>query len=135
MALETLVTEVQQSLERLREKRGPFSLAMLHSSSDEGDGSWTLIVSTPWADGMDARDAIRLVADELRANLSSESIPSIARITVLRTIDSFVSGITSVFSVASPGSTVHVSNSSFGGVHIPQGIIFYCQRLVPATAG
>ncbi len=132
MASPTLVDQIQRILEQVRTSKGEFTLAMLYSSFEGGEGGWNLILSAVWTDGMDTGEAIQLFADVLRNSLTPESVPSISRITVLPTTDPFVLGITSAFAVAGPGSTIYISNSTFGGVQVQRGILFYSQRPVPA---
>ncbi len=133
MYLATLVSDIQKVLEGLRVSRGAFALAMLYSSFEGGEGGWNLIVSGPWADELGSSEATLVVARALQQGLGMENRPLISRVTVLPTNDPFVMEITSLFHVAGPGSAVHITNSTFGGVHVPRGVLFYAQRPVPAA--
>ncbi|SRR5712692_10419578 len=132
MAPATLVEEVRAVLDEIRLQKGDFVIAMLYSSSEEGD-NWNVIVSAPWADEMRWGDAVGFLIGELGKSLSKKNIPFISRVTVLDPQDPFVLGITSEFSTRSPGTTINISNSSFGGVRVPRGVLFYSQK--PVAAG
>jgi hypothetical protein len=132
MASTTLVDEVRRILEELRVERGDFSLAMLFSSFEGGDAGWNLIVSAPWTDGMKTADATRLVAETLQKELSEENKRLISRVTVLRTDDGFVQALNRSFELSSPGSLVRIENSSFFGITVPRGFLYYSHSPVAA---
>ena len=134
MASATLVDEIEKIVERLRQARGELVLAMLYSSFEGGDGGWNFIVSAPWTDKLGMVESIRVLAEALRSGLSKENISEISRVTPLETGDPFVRAITSVISAAGPGTRANISNSNFGGVPIPRGILFYSQREAPGTS-
>jgi hypothetical protein len=55
----------------------------------------------------------------------------ITRVTVLSTGDPFVREVNTFYVAAAPDSHILVTNTSFGGVPVPRGIIFYSQKLQP----
>jgi hypothetical protein len=130
MVATAVVGEVQRILKQLRDERGEFSLAMLYSSFEAGEGGWNLIVSARWVDEMGVSAARDLVVKCLSRSLSEENKPQISRVTVLNTNDQFVVALTSLVSVTN--GVVMINNSTFGGVHIPRGFLFYSRGAVPA---
>jgi len=132
MAPTTLVDETRRVLEELRGTYGDFTLAMLFSSFEGGDAGWNLIVSAQWADKMKTAESTRLVAESLQKGLSEENRKLISRITVLDTSDGFVQALNRSFHLPSPGSLVQITSSSFFGVHVPRGMLFYSHPAVAA---
>lgn len=128
MASATLVEDVARIVKELRQQRGEFRLAMLYSNYEGGNGDWNFIVSAPWAERLGTADSIQLIAQALHRGLREENKTQISRITVLDANDPFVLEITSLVKVAGVASQKYISNSIFGGVHVPRGIIFYSQR-------
>ncbi len=126
MASATLVDDIGRVIDELRGTRGEFSLAMLYSNYEGGNGDWNLIVSAPWAERLGTAKSIRLLAEALRQSLRSENAGQISRITVLDGTDPFVSEITTAMKAV--GSQVYISNATFGGVLVPRGILFYSQK-------
>jgi hypothetical protein len=62
MVIFTLVDDVAKVIEKLRETRGEFRLAMLYNNSLEAVSSWNLIVSAPWADALGVAESTQLIA-------------------------------------------------------------------------
>ena len=136
MATGTLVEfveEMKRVLEKFRAQEGDYALAMLYNNYEGGDSDWTLIVSAPWLDSMPFGDGIRLFANAMGSDLSSEGKTRISRVSVLDTADDFVQAVNSAYQVSSPGSAVHVTSVALGGIQIRWGIVFYSQKLVAAA--
>jgi hypothetical protein len=129
MYIATLVDDIARVIDRLREERGDFFLAMLYSRDEDADGNWNLIVSAPWVNELGKIEATSVVARALSEGLGFENKSSITRITALPTTDPFVQQVTFYAGGVSLPHSVPVRNLSFAGVPIGSGVVFFSRPI------
>src|ERR1700692_873532 len=132
MHISTLVTDVLNVVETLRNRRGDLVPAMLYSSSEGATSSWNLIISAPWADKLGVVEATRAITHELSLGLGLENRSAISRVTVLKTSDAFVRDMTALFQVSDPRTRLPISNVAPDGIPVGSGYVFYSQPSVLA---
>lgn len=130
MVVKTLVSDVRKILDRIRDARGPFVLAMLYNRAEEANTGWNLIVAAPWADELGVADSTETIVRELSLKLGLENKTAISRVTVLKTDDSFVQAMNDYFSLMPPQGIQSVRNVVVDGVPIGSGYIFFSEGLV-----
>ncbi len=131
MAYETLVTEVSQVVEALRQE-GDLVLAMLVASSWEQDAPWNLVVSAEWMDNKSRKEVIGLVTDLLRKHVSRNNWQLILMVSVLKTTDPFVQAMNQAFDIKGPPA--NIQNCEFYGFEVARAILFESHRPRPLTA-
>jgi hypothetical protein len=128
MHISTLVDDVQEVVEELRENHGQFTLAMLYTANSlTASSSWNLIVSAPWTDAMGKVETTHLIAHALHDGLDPDNQSAISRVTVLKTTDPFVRDMTFLYPVASPGG-VPVHQVTAGDISEGTGFVFYSKK-------
>jgi hypothetical protein len=132
MYIFTLVTDIQKVVEKLRQGRGEFKLAMLYNSALDERANWNLIVSSDWADRLGLTDATQVIAREVHQTVGLENRSSISRITVLKTSDPFVQDMTRLYPVPGQQGGIPLSQVTAGGVTEGAGFVFYSQPAVAA---
>lgn len=112
MYIFSMVNEIRKVIEKLRQEKGDFTLAMTYGDSLEAESGWNIIVSAPWADRLGPSAATRLVVERMHEILDSDARRSIARVTVLRTTDPFVRQMVTLYSypVQGPGGGIPIPN-------------------------
>jgi hypothetical protein len=101
---------------------------MLYNSALDAPSNWNLIVSSDWSDKLGIPESTRLIARELHQNLGMENRPAIARVTVLKTIDSFGREMTRLYPTLTRNGGIPLNQVSAGGVTDGAGFPF----LLPA---
>ncbi len=132
MYVDTLVTNVQRVVERLRIAHGEFKLAMLYNAALDVPSNWNLIVSSDWSDRMGISEATKTIARELHHDLPLSDRMAVSRVTVLMTTDPFVQDMIRLYPRLSREGAVPLSQLSAGGVTEGAGFIFYSQPEIPA---
>ena len=131
MYIFTLVTDVQEVVEKLRSRFGDFKLAMLYNSALDVSANWNLIVSSDWTDRMGISQATRVIAEQLYESLSLERRPAISRVTVLKTADPFVRDMTRLYPVLGRQGGIPLRQVTAGDVTEGAGFVFYSQPEIP----
>lgn len=126
----TLVTDVRLVIERLREQRGDYKLAMLYNLGLDIPSNWNLIVSSDWSDHLGVAAATRVIAQELHETVGLENRAAVSRITVLNMADPFVRDMTRLYPVPPGGAPLNQVTA--GGISEGAAFVFYCQPEVPA---
>ncbi len=133
MRVFTLVSDIRKVVDALRDRWGPFKLAMLYNSAAlDVTTNWNLIVSSDWTDKLGIAEATRTIAHELHSSLSLENRAAVSRVTVLRTDDPFVRDMTYLYPVSGSGREVPLNQVVAGGVSDGAGFVFYSQPEVTA---
>jgi len=118
---EALVSEFRRSLRDLEKDIGRVSLLLLVAPDEQTTDSWNVIVSADAYDHKTRGAAVRDFAEALRRSVDRAYWPSIARTTVLKKDDPFVSAFKQAYSSIKPGSTLHSLN--IYGVEIPKAVV------------
>lgn len=121
MDQEALVNELRRSLIDLERDVGRVWLLLLVAPDEQTTDAWNVIVSADAYDHKTRGAAVRDFADALRRSLDREYWSSIARTTILKTDDPFVSAFKRVYSAVKPGATLHAINLS--GIDIPKAVV------------
>lgn len=132
MYLDSLAAQVYKVIETLRLQRGPYKLAMLYNSVLNASSNWNLIVSGDWTDALGVADATTAVVHALFEALAPEYRAALARVTILKTTDSFVRDMTRFYPVLTKRGGVPVQQLAAGDVTEGAGFVFYSQPEVPA---
>ncbi len=130
MDKEILVKNIQELVSDYSQNRQDFILVMLIPTDPNViDSKYTLLVSAHWLDNKSPKDAVHLILTDLIKKIGSTDSPEyrkIARVTVVKTSDPFVKGITSAFSVSN--SDVTLNNCNLNGVLIEHAILLESHR-------
>jgi len=127
---EILVTNIQALVSDYSRHGQKFTLIMLiPTDPDVIDSKYTLLVSAHWLDNKSPKDAVNLILTDLIEKIGSTNSPEyrkIARVTVVKTSDPFVTAITSAFNVSQ--SDVTLNNCNINGVLIERAILLESHR-------
>lgn len=127
MDQDPLVISLEKVATELAQKEGPLALFMLLAPDAETTDRWNLIVSTHGFDRKSRGNAIRQVSELLRQRVPESEWPRIARVTVLRTDESFVRAMNTA--VESENKVAYMQSCSVFGVEIPQAVLFQSRRV------
>ena len=97
MDREVLVKQMRKVERRLRQEVGPVAPLMLVPFDPISDEDWNVIVSARGYNRHSFAEGIRWFIDLLRRTLGRNMWPHVKRVTVLRTDDPFVEGMTAEF--------------------------------------
>ena len=118
---EILVKEFRDTINKLKQEKGPISLFMLKAFEyDVTD--WNLIVSAPTYDNLMLKTALIDLVTVLNNHLSQSIRRKIIRSTILKTTDPFVKEINQVFKVTN--TVKYVYSSIISGIYLEKAIIF-----------
>lgn len=92
-----LVTALVEIERELSQQKGPFTLFAVFERQDI-PSRWDLLVAAPWAE-QDEKQAVRLLAAELKKRISPSEMTRVSRIVILSPDDASVRAITSARSV------------------------------------
>ncbi|MDQ3281546.1 MAG: hypothetical protein M3Q69_09045 [Acidobacteriota bacterium] len=126
MDQEALVTEFHKAAATVEKLYGPVSLLLLVAPDEQTTDAWNVIVS---ADGLDSKprgEAVRVFTDSLRKSLSQVLWRVVARATVLRTTDPFVTAFNSRYAALSAGAALDAV--SVAGVELPRVVVVEASR-------
>lgn len=127
---ETLIESIQGVVREHAEQQRIFTLLMLIPTEPVAtDTKYTLVVSAPWLDTISPRKAVQTILDNLINQLGSAESPEfqqVARVTVIKTKDSFVQRITSAFEVTN--GSVTFQHCDINGVFIERAILLESHR-------
>lgn len=130
MDKEILVKNIQALVSDYSQRAQEFILVMLIPTEPNViDSKYTLLVSAHWLDNKSPKDAVNLILTDLIGEIGSTNSPEyrkIARVTVVKTSDSFVKAVTSAFNVSH--SAVTLTNCNINGVLIEHAILLESHR-------
>ena len=130
MDKEILVKNIQDLVRDYSQNGQDFILIMLIPTDPNViDSKYTLLVSAHWLDNKSPKDAVNLILTDLIKKIGSTDSPEyrkIARLTVVKTSDPFVKGITSAFNVSH--GNVTLQNCNLNGVLIEHAILLESHR-------
>lgn len=130
MDKEILVKNIQALVSDYSQHGQDFILVMLIPTDPNViDSKYTVLVSAYWLDNKSPKDAVNLILKDLIGKIGSTDSPQyrkIARVTVVKTSDPFVKGITSTFNVSK--SDVTLTNCNINGVLIEHAILLESHR-------
>lgn len=126
--VDTLISDVQRVVEKLRQEYGDFTLAMLYNDDPEPARGWNLIIAAPWAERLGVAESTHRIAHDLHLDLGLENQAAISRVTVLKTSDPFVLDMTRLYPFTTPNSFQPISPVTAGDVAEGSGIVFYSNR-------
>jgi|ERR1700683_1801920 hypothetical protein len=119
-------TKIREMLKRVKEDKGGFYLAMLAQTSPELPDGLTLAISAPWAAADGLKRTVRYFSDKLTESLTPSELSAFDRISILDPREPLVQGIQRRTNqrLDSGQEWYEITNSSFGGVLIPQAFVF-----------
>jgi hypothetical protein len=122
----SLNAKIGEMLKRVKEEKGGFYLAMLAQTSPELPNGLTLAISVPWTIDTGFKQTVRYFSDKLRESLTKSELSAFDRIAVLDPREPLVQGIQRRTNqrLDSGQEGYEITNSSFGGVAIPQAFVF-----------
>jgi len=128
---------MREMLKRVKEEKGGFYLAMMAQTSPELPDGWTLAISAPWAGEAGLKYTVRYFSDKLREFLTRAELATIDRISVLDPREPVVQGIQHRTNqrLDSGQEEYEITNSTFGGVPIPQAFVFEADPCPDSPSG
>lgn len=119
-------TRIRNMLKRVKQERGGFYLAMLAQTSPDLPDGLTLAISAPWAAKDGIKHTVHYFSDKLRKSLTPSELSAFDRISILDPREPLVQGIQrrTTQRLDSGQEWYEVTNSTFGGVLIPQAFVF-----------
>lgn len=105
----------------LRERHGPLALFGLFLR-DGAPNVWDLLVAAPWLSELSLSDGIKVVAEEVEAQLLLEDRLRLSRIVVLEEEFPVLAAIQETTSVNDP-DCVEIRDSEFGGIDFERGYL------------
>jgi len=127
MDREVLVRQMRKVERELRQEVGPLALLMLVSADSSADDTWNVIVSARGFNRKTRAEGIREFVDLLRRTLSKSMWPHVQRVTVLRTDDPFVQGMTSEFHPKR--AALFLRSCNLFGFDIPKAVLFTSRKV------
>jgi hypothetical protein len=118
--------KIREMLRLAKKEKGGFYLAMIAQSSPDLPEGWTLVVSAPWTEAAGLKHTVRYFSAKLREFLTRAELAAIDRISVLDGREPVVHGIQQRTNqrLDSDQDEYEISNSTFGGVLIPEAFVF-----------
>lgn len=128
MAFTTVVSgqfyeTVMETIRKVADRRGGFTLAMLLPSNAHDSASWNAVFSAHWLDPLSLREAVKTMLDELKTNLPGSAFSRIQRVSILRTSESFVREVTADLSI-SIGTVYRVQSFAFSRFGVEEAVVF-----------
>jgi hypothetical protein len=123
----SLRAKIREMLRLAKKEKGGFYLAMIAQSSPDLPDGWTLAISAPWTEGAGLKYTVRYFSAKLREFLTKAELGAIDRISVLDGREPVVQGIQHRTNQRLDGSgqlEYEITNSTFGGVFIPEAFVF-----------
>ena len=122
MDKEKMVNKLKIIIKEFVDTNGDFNLVML-IPTDPGviDSKFSLLVSAPWLDKKNPKQAIRLITKSLREKFNSHELNYITRVTIINSNDKFIKAINSAFNVRE--SDVNITNCNIFGTQIDMAIL------------
>jgi len=134
MAKEEMVKKIREALKKIETDKREFSLAMLIPTEPNViDSKLSLIVSAPWLDKMNPKQAIELIVKGLKEHLDSSSLSYVSRVTIVNSSDDFVKAINSAFYVKE--GLVNITNCTISGMQIDRAILLESHRVNDSKEG
>ena len=90
----------------VKKQQGHIALYMLIGTGFSSTPSWNLVVSAAGYDTLSKKQAIENLLELLKNTLTKDTLRSLARITILKTNDSFVAALNQMFSVTEDSSMI-----------------------------
>lgn len=120
-----LVDKLKAFIKKYEAKRDHFNLAMLLDNEPNSiESSYTLLLSSKWLDNKSPKQAVNEVLNNIinEIGVNSDEFKKISRVSVIKTKDPFVYGITSAFKTCD--NTVNINNCYINGINIEKGVLF-----------
>jgi hypothetical protein len=127
MDQEVLVEQLQKLAKTLDKKAGPVALFMLLAPDVRTEDAWNLIVSAQGLDPKSRGSAIKQLTTWLREQVDKAYWRRIARVTVLRTDDPFVTAVNRAFQAKR--QVVSLLSVNLVGVEIPKAIFLQSNKV------
>jgi hypothetical protein len=118
--------KIREMLKRVKQEKGGFYLAMMAQTSPDLPDGWTLVISARWTEEAGLKYTVRYFSDKLREFLTKAELATMDRIAVLDGREPLVQGIQRRTNqrLDSGQEWYEITNSSFGGVVLPQAFVF-----------
>jgi predicted ATP-grasp superfamily ATP-dependent carboligase len=124
MDKKTMVNKIKEAIKEWAHLHGPVSMVMLaYPDASSLDDKFSLLISAPWLDDQNPRQAIQEIFEKLKNHLEPDEFKCIARITPIKTTDRFVQETNAKYDVTQ--EKLEVSNFSASGMHFDLATILH----------